>query len=295
MIKKLITIFVLFFITALAFSTEIYRNGRIGDCNGWITEINQDELMLYTDFDKYDRDYLPKFMYSTGKFFYEGKLRFVNLRDKKRADILGCKTECYFVLKNSDIIIYYKNNQTSEFHSFNPWLQGFEKGCYWLITETTKTSKISTSSDLKENNRIYKGSYLLKNEDGNDFFRLAEPWVEGKKDYGVGEFFELSGESILNDYIYISIGYVDMNKPYLYEQNSRPSSFDIFVDDVFWKTITLEDTPDPQRFELPEEKNLSKDSKIKFVIRDVYKGTKYKDTCVNFVFFAKKSTTGYIE
>jgi len=297
--RKLIFEILLFFSFSISYSTEIYRNGRIGDCNGWITEINQEELMLYTDFDKYDRDYYPKFMYSNGKFFYEGKLRFIDLRDKKRIDSPGCNTEHFFVLKNSDIIIYYKNNQKAEFESFNPWIKGFEEGCYWLITETTTSCKIHTSSDLNEKGKIYKGSNLLNrvNLDGTDdnFLRLAEPWVEGNEDYGIGEYFELSGEGIYNDYIYISIGYVDMNKPFLYEQNSRPSSFDIFIDNEYWKTINLDDTPDPQRFELPEKSNLKDNSKIRFVIKDVYKGTKYKDTCVNLLFFAKKSSTGYVD
>ena len=183
--------------------------------------------------------------------------------------------------------------------SFNPWLKGFEEGCYWLITETTSTSSIKTSSELNEKGRIYSGSNLLKksakNELDNNSFQLGNPWVEGNKDYGIGEYFELSGEGVLNDYIYISIGYVDITKPYLYEQNSRPSAFDVYIDSAYWKTIILEDTPDPQRFELTGSADIKENSRIRFVIKDVYKGTKYRDTCVNFIFFAKKSTTGYIE
>ena len=297
--KKIILVFISIYFTAFCFATDIYRNGRIGDCNDWITEINQDEVMLYTDFDKYDRDYYPQFMYSNGKFYYEGKLRFIDLRDKKSLDIPNCKTERYLVLKNNDIVLYFKNNQKAEMESFNPWLKGFEEGCYCLITETTSTSTIKTSSVLNEKGRLYSGSNLLQkaveNVSDANFFQLANPWIEGNIDYGIGEYFELSGEGVLNDYIYISIGYVDITKPYLYEQNSRPSAFDVYIDDTYWKTISLEDTPDPQRFEFSDATNIKKDSSIRFVIKDVYKGTKYKDTCVNFIFFAKKSTTGYIE
>lgn len=297
--KFIISFFISIFLSVSCFTTEIYRNGRIGDCEGWITEINQDEVMLYTDFDKYDRDYYPQFMYSNGKFYYKGKLRFIDLRDKKRLDMPECKTERYLVLKNNDIILYFKNNQKVEIESINPWFNGFEEGCYWIITETTSTSKIKTSSELNEKGTIYSGNNLLKkateNESDDNFFQLANPWIEGDKDYGIGEYFELSGEGVLNDYIYISIGYVDINKPYLYELNSRPSAFDVYIDGIYWKTITLEDTPDPQRFELYGSADIKENSTIRFVIKDVYKGTKYKDTCVNFIFFAKKSTTGYIE
>lgn len=176
-----------------------FFNGRIGDCEGWITEINQYEVMLYTDFDKYDRDYYPQFMYSNGKFYYKGKLRFIDLRDKKRLDMPECKTERYLVLKNNDIILYFKNNQKVEIESINPWFNGFEEGCYWIITETTSTSKIKTSSELNEKGRIYSGNNLLKkaaeNESDDNFFQLANPWIEGDKDFGIGEYFELSDAS----------------------------------------------------------------------------------------------------
>ncbi len=155
--------------------------------------------MLYTDFDKYDRDYYPQFMYSNGKFYYKGKLRFIDLRDKKRLDMPECKTEHYLVLKNNDIILYFKNNQKVEIESINPWFNGFEEGCYWIITETTSTSKIKTSSELNEKGRIYSGNNLLKkaaeNESDDNFFQLANPWIEGDKDFGIGEYFELSDAS----------------------------------------------------------------------------------------------------
>ena len=122
MSKIIISVFISIFLSSFSFATDIYRNGRIGDCDGWITEINQDEIMLYTDFDKYDRDYYPQFKYSNGKFYYEGKLRFIDLRDKKRLDIPDCKTERYLVLKNNDIVLYFKSNQKAEMESFNPWL-----------------------------------------------------------------------------------------------------------------------------------------------------------------------------
>ena len=102
------------------------------------------------------------------------------------------------------------------------------------------------------------------------------PWVEGAKGYGINETIsvefknQIYGFSILN-------GYADIQNMKLFKENSRVKK--LKVEDLTNKleyTMTFEDKVYFNYLEL------SKPSKsIKLTILDVYKGTKYQDTCIS--------------
>jgi hypothetical protein len=85
---------------------------------------------------------------------------------------------------------------------------------------------------------------------------------------------------------------VSYNKPYLFKYNSRPRKIRISYEGEIAKTIELLDTPNfqeiltlwpyPQYESSYPDKNLwEKDLWIEII--DVYPGTRYNDTCINFL------------
>ena len=134
----------------------------------------------------------------------------------------------------------------------------------------TQPNSFSASSELKEKDTIYSAKNL-------DTINSAHPWVEAAKGDGIGEYIIINSRNING--LIISNGYVDYNKPNLYENNNRVKVFEVYnQDNKKIREIELEDTPDPQIFIIKE-----KCESIKLVIKEVYKGDKWDDTCINFI------------
>jgi hypothetical protein len=106
---------------------------------------------------------------------------------------------------------------------------------------------------------------------------LDRPWVEGVPGQGIGETIEVKAP--LAHLLVISNGYVSYDKPYLYAYNSRLKK--IRIDDLTNGRVyhfTLADTPCPQHIRLPEHSIY-----VRITIEEVYAGTRWEDTCVNFI------------
>lgn len=158
---------------------------------------------------------------------------------------------------------------------------------------------VSASSTLAPQGKF---NYSIKNIcDDNP----QTAWVEGSPDYGIGEYFELKdwipmGEGeigILNGYQY--------NKS-VWETNSRVKKFSVSLDGKEVFILELDDVMGVQRFYLPQKvydkiagtytettneqggysvsSNNDGGGVLRFTIIEVYKGTKYKDTCITGIF-----------
>lgn len=135
-----------------------------------------------------------------------------------------------------------------------------------------KDSAFTATSELKEGAITYSAGNLAS-------FDLKTPWVEGTPGNGEGEavFFRLSDK-----YLFLFSGYISYDKPYLYEQNSRPKKIRItLVDDPSRPEFifNLEDTPNPQKLEFPERMY----GNARLEILEVYPGSKYEDTCIHAI------------
>lgn len=137
--------------------------------------------------------------------------------------------------------------------------------------------KVSVSSFLKEKNISYDAENFKYDNS------VLKPWVEGKKGYGEGEYieFEIGPDSSVDGFL-ISNGYVNFEKPYLYEANSRVKRFHIVSEenqiDCF---AELKDECNFQLVVLPKALAQNKANKIRLIIDEVFKGTKWDDTCIN--------------
>lgn len=106
------------------------------------------------------------------------------------------------------------------------------------------------------------------------------PWVEGKSGDGIDEYIEFdikpnNWAAIQKIQLRVLPGYVDPLRPYLFKQNNRPKKLLIETDTGFSRILTLNDAVEFASIMLPKETK-----HVKVTIKEVYKGTKYSDTCI---------------
>lgn len=133
------------------------------------------------------------------------------------------------------------------------------------------TDILSASSSLREGSKVFSTDNLIS--------RIGVCWAEGVRGHGIGEKIIFKNNGNLFFDLSISIGYVSFEKPYLYRENSRPKKLRISFEGEEPKIIELADTPNLQYLG-----DIRTDGKkdLWVEILEVYPGTKYTDTCINF-------------
>ena len=141
------------------------------------------------------------------------------------------------------------------------------------------------TTELKEGGIAYSASNL-----GNAL--PGKVWAVRTRNSGIGEKVETywttgSASEITGQYgfprkikaLIFSNGYVSFDRPDLYLKNNRVKALRITSDDGKYDfTVNISDTPNPQVILLPKDS-----AEVTVEIRDIYKGTKWNDTCVNFI------------
>lgn len=131
----------------------------------------------------------------------------------------------------------------------------------------------------------YKSDYLnliLLVQDYWSDWLSKNPWVPGKEKNtaGIGEYLTIEFTEP-KDNILVLNGYVELEKRYLYKANNRIKTAVIKSLDEknpFEIEYTFEDYVHFAEIDFP-----AKVSKVQFIIKDVYKGEKWNDTCVSAV------------
>ena len=113
---------------------------------------------------------------------------------------------------------------------------------------------------------------------------LQTPWCEGVEGDGVGESITLDVKRPLPLYgILIRAGYYEYGREDLCWKNNRVAALEITLNDEHTCTESIPD----ERFENPyliRVRDYTKPvSKIKLVIKGVYSGTHFRDTCISLV------------
>jgi hypothetical protein len=106
-------------------------------------------------------------------------------------------------------------------------------------------------------------------------------WVEGKSDYGIGEFFEVKAP----DVTVIYNGY--QSSPSNWKNNSRVKKFKVYKNNLPLCYLILTDEMGGQYFDLPVPKEYDFDnpSLYRFEIVEVYPGLKWPDVAISEVDF----------
>lgn len=148
-----------------------------------------------------------------------------------------------------------------------------------------QVTNITASSSLREGTVTYAPETVFSafNASRHLWLRDTKPWVEGVSGDGIGEKLEIDFVAKPGRYdegitLEILGGYVDPVRPHLFKQNGRPKELEITTDTGFRETISLPDEPKVVTVDLPLET-----SHLTITIKDVYKGSKYSDTCITAV------------
>jgi hypothetical protein len=129
-----------------------------------------------------------------------------------------------------------------------------------------------------------KHNYDVVNIKGDPSREIQSPWAEGVEGDGIGESITLNVKRPLPLYgILIQPGYYeyDENEPWL--KNNRVAALEITLNDEHTFTESIPD----ERFERPyliRVRDYTKPiNKIKLVIKGVYRGTQFRDTCISLI------------
>ncbi len=153
-------------------------------------------------------------------------------------------------------------------------------GCSWYCAGGPH--KITASSALTSNKHL---SYSANN--AHDF-DANTAWIEGKEDYGIGEYIEyfflansppVTTVKIINGYI--------KNKN-AWKENSRVKKLKLYINNKPSAILDLKDTVAFQEFKLSsplQSKIQGSDLVLKFEIMEVYPGDKYKDVAITEIEF----------
>ena len=143
-------------------------------------------------------------------------------------------------------------------------------------TCTDPVGAIGASSTLKPqgSNNYHVGNLVDYN------YKTA--WVEGKSDYGIGEYFIVQSPMISTIYN----GYQKSEKSW--KNNSRVKKFKVYMNNELICYLKLNDLMGEQEFDLPFDTDRDGDeplydSKFKFEIVEIYKGERWNDVAITHV------------
>lgn len=149
---------------------------------------------------------------------------------------------------------------------------------YFSNASKIKFDTLIASSTLQSNTNRYNVSNLIDNNS-------ATAWVEGKASYGINEYVEFSStKPKYFQNIIIKPGYLKTFDTYT--QNGVPKKIQIIIDDgkVQGRTISFPNTYFNNDILITFPQKI-KANKVKFIIKDVIKGSKYEDTCISEISF----------
>lgn len=161
---------------------------------------------------------------------------------------------------------------------------------YRITYQTPAFNSYNTSSYLSDNKEYYPAWYL---NDGD----YMTPWVEGKKDAGIGEKITYSFKGpCLVTHILIVNGFRKSEKTYT--ENCRLKKIALYVDGKLQGTYELPDKPfslamnsnileTGDLLPLSEKRGLYPEQSLEIEILEVWPGSKYLDTCVSEIILLK--------
>ncbi|MCB1178719.1 MAG: hypothetical protein KDK36_14135 [Leptospiraceae bacterium] len=156
------------------------------------------------------------------------------------------------------------------------------------ILFTNCKKKDEPISILQITNAAYSSSSVLENNQkryGHENLKMGGPgsWCEGSKGNGVGEFASIQSEdSFYIDHFFIKNGFGEEK---YFSLNNRVKVLEV-KGDTESEEVNISDQNEIQEIKL--KKKIS-GKEIKFIIKDIYKGSKFEDTCIHKLTFTNES------
>ena len=160
-----------------------------------------------------------------------------------------------------------------------------DDGIYNILEPT-----VQSSSDFNENGITFNAQNIHD-------FNLYKPWIEGTKNYGIGEYveftFDLKESSIKEDSAFSINSFFIINgyrkSIQIWRNNSRVKKLKMYINNVPFAYILLADTYKFQTVKFNDYWiKYGNKTIIKFEIIEVYPGEKYKNTAISELEFSGK-------
>ncbi|MFC1482810.1 hypothetical protein ACFL56_00980 [Candidatus Margulisiibacteriota bacterium] len=167
------------------------------------------------------------------------------------------------------VSIHPKIGEVYEEHPLN-------EGCSWYCGGGHY--KVTASSSLKQEG---KTTYFAKN--AHDFI-FSTAWIEGNKDYGIGEYidFYFGNDTPRVTHVSLYNGYQKSDTSW--KENTRVKKIKMYINKIPYAILHCKDTKKEQTFDLGKPLGHREDGKdliLRFEIMEVYPGNKYKDTAIS--------------
>lgn len=153
---------------------------------------------------------------------------------------------------------------------------------YFDESPLIELKNITTSSFLTDGKTLYNAENFM------NIINEFQPWVEGVSGPGIDEWIEMTfdcSDDQNNKLAFLlSNGYVNSLRNDLYYANNRIKQLQVACDELkINQIIQVSDVPDIKILEIPYNSNYKGTVTVRFIIKDVYKGNKYDDTCVSLI------------
>lgn len=216
-------------------------------------------FLIHTTYESDGTSIAAKELKYNYRIVYKNKIPFLQIGDEYKKE--------YLALGNDELLFLYESDNTAPVFIGvvgNPMrLEALKIGPDW--------GNYKVSSFLVEKNKQYGASNLFN-------IALFNPWVEGVNGYGLGEKISIHN---LSTVILISNGFVSYQKPYLYEKNSRLKKVKITdINTQAESYYEFNDSPELVRIHLT---GIGIGREFEIEILEVYPGTDWQDTCINFI------------
>lgn len=142
----------------------------------------------------------------------------------------------------------------------------------WVGVSNVAKSFVKYSSVLQEK---INGDLVYYNGYGKYYMQIGIPWVPAYQKDGIGEWIQKEIFHETNEFVIVN-GFVKVDRQDLFYANSRIKTISIVTEKGTWD-FELSDNPNPQIINLP----VSVKGNVRLIIKDIYKGNKYSDTCLS--------------
>lgn len=298
--KKYLFILFLFVFVNLFLWTQNYKQAEI------LPTLNMDEFFYSYDYSydvgkkddsfivwnlnhgiKINKENIYKDNYNYSCFYYESEKHIILYG----SNFLFIFKPSYWgtikTLRVESISDYY--NKIKKFNDKIDWHSSRESGLEYIDLSNFDIKNIFGSSIYKEKTKTDYISYspdflnlIVENCFTDSKFLLRNPWVPGKEKNpsGIGEYLEIEFTKPKNNLVVLN-GFVDLEKRYLYKANNRVKKAvvtSLDKDNPFEIEYEFEDYVHFSEINFPKAVN-----KVRFTIKEVYKGEKWDDTCIQAV------------
>jgi hypothetical protein len=219
----------------------------------------------------FDGDYMGLYFIYEDFTFYKnyykinGRYKYSIREEPNGIKIVSFGDNSAVILYTRDILCFLYKDYT--YAGISHRGQRDENNFSWMWS----ADKLNASSFLTEGQKKYEAKNLITG-------KLDNPWAEGVRGPGIGEYIEAEWYSEISGAVFIN-GYISESRPDLYNANNRIKRMKICPDGSgTGQEIVLEDSPDPQLVNF----NFGA-KKLRFEILEVYKGDRYDDTCLSML------------